>query len=341
MLYYKDLDKTVLGMQHDTASSNNIIIVSGYVGYQTIKMLCEQCSDVHITVVYGMYGSERISQPLHLALMEVQRQYSNITILYSTIPVHSKIYTWNCDAKIEKALVGSANFSISGMMNDYKEILSDVEQDTYSTLKEYCDYVLSKAISCNDAEVKFQKVFKASGHSKLVQPLLAKNVCRATLLDRNGMVSKKSGLNWGLSNGHVSEGDAYIRITSNYIKLFPSLFPPKKYVGMDNPLSNGKKNRENDEVELIWDDGEKMIGLLEGQQTKTINGLVYPKQLSTSPSKSILGKYLRKRLGVDLNHTITKRDLLRYGRTSIDISLVGEGIYYLDFSVKTPVRDKK
>ena len=334
MLYYKNLDKTVLEMLHNTTSSNNIVIVSGYVGYQTIKMLCEQCCDVRITVVYGMYGSERISQPLHLALMEVQRQYSNITILYSTIPVHSKIYTWNCDAKIEKALVGSANFSISGMMNDYKEVLSDVEQDTYSTLKEYCDYVLSKAISCNDAEVKFQKVFKASGHSKLVQPLLAKNVCRATLLDRNGMVSKKSGLNWGLSNGHVSEGDAYIRITSNYIKLFPSLFPPKKYVGMDNPLSNGKKNRENDELELIWDDGEKMIGLLEGQQTKTINGLVYPKQLSTSPSKSILGKYLRKRLVVDLNHTITKSDLLRYGRTSIDISLVGEGIYYLDFSVK-------
>lgn len=334
MLYYKDLDKTVLEMLHNTASSNNIVIVSGYVGYQTIKMLCEQCCDVRITVVYGMYGSERISLPLHQALMEVQRQYSNITILYSTIPVHSKIYTWNCDAKIEKALVGSANFSISGMMNDYKEVLSDVELDTYDILKEYCDYVLSKAISCNNVDVKFKKVFKASGHSKLVQPLLAKNVCRATLLDRNGQVSKKSGLNWGLSKGHVSEGDAYIRITSNYIKLFPSLFPPKKYVGMDNPLSKGKKNRENDEVELIWDDGEKMIGLLEGQQTKTINGLVYPKQLSTSPSKSILGKYLRKRLGVDLNHMITKSDLLKYGRTNIDISLIGEGIYYLDFSVK-------
>lgn len=244
MLYYKDLDKTVLEMQHNTTSSNNIVIVSGYVGYQTIKMLCEQCCDVRITVVYGMYGSERISLPLHQALMEVQRQYSNITILYSTIPVHSKIYMWNYDAKIEKALVGSANFSISGMMNDYKEVLSDVELDTYDILKEYCDYVLSKAISCNNVEVKFKKVFKASGHSKLVQPLLAKNVCRATLLDRNGQVSKKSGLNWGLSKGHVSEGDAYIRITSNYIKLFPSLFPPKKYVGVDNPLSKGKKNRE-------------------------------------------------------------------------------------------------
>ena len=74
MLYYKNLDKTVLEMLHNTTSSNNIVIVSGYVGYQTIKMLCEQCCDVRITVVYGMYGSERISQPLHLALMEVQRQ---------------------------------------------------------------------------------------------------------------------------------------------------------------------------------------------------------------------------------------------------------------------------
>ena len=86
-------------------------------------------------------------------------------------------------------------------------------------------------------------------------------------------------------------------------------------------------------MELIWDDGEKMVGLLEGQQTKTIDGLVYPKQLSSRPSKSILGKYLRRRIGVDVKHTITKADLKRYGRTSIDISLIGEGIYYLDFSV--------
>lgn len=118
------------------------------------------------------------------------------------------------------------------------------------------------------------------------------------------------------------------------IKNFPNMFPPKKYLGIDNPLSTGRKNRENDEVELIWDDGEKMIGLLEGQQINKTNGLIYPKQLSSSSKKSILGKYLRKRLGVSLNHTITKADLKRYGRTNIDISLIGEGIYYMDFSVK-------
>ncbi len=82
-----------------------------------------------------------------------------------------------------------------------------------------------------------------------------------------------------------------------------------------------------------------MIGLMEGQQMDE-NGLIYPKQLSSSPSKNIIGLYIRKRLGlfnddgsIDTNYCIKKADLIRYGRTSIDISLIGEGIYYMDFSV--------
>lgn len=333
MLYYKNLRETILGMQDSLASSNNIIIVSGYVGYQPIKDLCELCKDVNITIIYGMYGCERIKQPLHNALVEIQEGHPNVSILYSTIPVHSKIYTWNCDDNIKRALIGSANFSVNGLMNDYKEILSDVENSTLFNLKEYCEYIKASSINCKSSEVEVNPISKAPRKCKQEQPLLSKNVCRISLTDKNGLVSKKSGLNWGLSSGHVSKGDAYIRITTNYIKLFPTLFPPKKYIGVENVESKGKKNRKNDEIELIWDDGEKMMGLLEGQ-SNPINGLIYPKQLSSSPSKSILGKYLRKRLGVDINHTITKSDLKRYGRSSIDISLIGEGIYYLDFSVK-------
>lgn len=334
MLYYKDLDKKVFEMQDLLVSSNNIVIVSGYVGYQTIKKLGEVCPNTHITIIYGMYGRENISLPLHKALKEIQSQYKNIDILYSTIPVHSKIYIWNCNRHIEKALIGSANFSISGLMNDYKEVLADVDIQTYPELQSYCNLVLSKAINCNDSSVRTRNVRKSKKTKKQTLLGLNNGVFRATLLDTKGLVPKKSGLNWGLSSGHVSEGDAYIRITVNDIKAFPDLFPPKKYFGIENPISSGRKNRENDEVELIWDDGEKMIGLLEGQQSKPINGLMYPKQLSTSPQKSILGKYLRKRLGVDLNHVITKADLKRYGRDYIDISLIGEGIYYMDFSVK-------
>lgn len=333
MLYYKNLKETIFRMQDSLVSPDNIVIVSGYVGYQPVKELCEKCKDINITVIYGMYGCERIKQPLHDALVEIQETHPNVTILYSTIPVHAKIYTWNCDNSIKQALIGSANFSVNGLMNDYKEILANVEEDSLFSLKEYCEYIKASSINCNSSAVEVNSMSIAPRICKQKQPMLAKNICRISLTDNKGLVSKKSGLNWGLSKGHVSKGDAYIRISTNHIRLFPSLFPPKKYIGVENIESKGKKNRENDEIELIWDDGEKMMGLLEGQ-TSPINGLIYPKQLSSSPSKSILGKYIRRRLGVDINHTITKSDLKRYGRTSIDISLIGEGIYYLDFSVK-------
>ena len=75
-----------------------------------------------------------------------------------------------------------------------------------------------------------------------------------------------------------------------------------------------------------------MKGLLEGSVPHK-DGTVIPKQLASSPSKNILGKYLRSRMGIkDLEYVITKADMERYGRTSVDISLISEGVYYLDFS---------
>lgn len=83
-------------------------------------------------------------------------------------------------------------------------------------------------------------------------------------------------------------------------------------------------------------DGTKMTGLLEGSVVKKEDGktVLYPKQISSSPQKSILGEYIRKRLGVEKEEPITMKDLDKYGRTSIDVSLLGEGIYYFDFSNK-------
>lgn len=97
----------------------------------------------------------------------------------------------------------------------------------------------------------------------------------------------------------------------------------------------GKKNRQNDYIEIIWDDGTIMKGLLEG--TQEINGVIYPNKISSAPKKNILGKYLRQRLGVDINHQITKADLIRYGRTDITITLEGEGVYGMNFSPSEPI----
>ena len=75
-----------------------------------------------------------------------------------------------------------------------------------------------------------------------------------------------------------------------------------------------------------------MVMLFEGNNT--YNGIKYPKQICSSSSKKELGIYLRNRLGVSLEHVITAEDLSRYGRKTITLTMVAEGIYEADFSVK-------
>lgn len=146
----------------------------------------------------------------------------------------------------------------------------------------------------------------------------------------NGEVPRKSGLNWGLSNGHVVPGDAYIAIKKDYIREIPDLFPPKQAERFGE-IGGGRATRVNDAVEYIWDDGTIMEGLLEGNQD--YDGVTYPKQMCSSPQKNILGKYIRERLSLAFDHLITRADLERYGRTDVTISLQGEGVYGLDFSI--------
>ena len=162
---------------------------------------------------------------------------------------------------------------------------------------------------------------------------------------RTGEVPVSSGLNWGLArlNGaHTAEGDAYIRLPKEIIKEVPGLISP-----LDPTFSTpeGKRKRNSDPIELIWDDGTIMEALLEGEQKH--DGKLYPKQLASYSSKtpflngkriskkSILGRYLRNRLGVDVDDRITKEILDNYGRNTITLSLIAEGYISLTFQLKT------
>ena len=131
---------------------------------------------------------------------------------------------------------------------------------------------------------------------------------------RVGDVPRKSGLNWGLADAHVSNADAYIALRKDFFSKFPNFFPPHGSI-----------------ISVVWDDGVRMNCLLEG--TQVINGIVEPKQISTYDDKSELGAYLRSRIGVSYNYMLTLDDLYDYGRTDIDVSLLDNGEYYFDFSV--------
>jgi hypothetical protein len=325
MLYYSNLEEIIMN-RHQVMQSDELVILSGYVGPNPISRL--RGLPLRSIVIYGMYGSDGIRRELHQSLVELNRSAENLQILYSNVPVHSKCYVWKFNNGIVHALIGSANFSSSGLSTPHREVLAETTYDTFEPLNNYLRSIIANSIDCEAAVVRERR--------QGVTPPAPRETeyCRMTLLDpRTNEVPDYSGLNWGqgyIIGHHTRPNDAYIPIRAEYIRQYPELFPPKQTV----PLrynGRGRAQRNNDYIEIIWDDGTNMEGLMEGNYE--LESVVYPKQISSFPVKSIMGSYIRRRIGVPDEARITRQDLVRYGRTHIDVSLQSERVYYFDFSV--------
>lgn len=333
MLFSRDLENIIF-TRNQLFKCDELVVLSGYVGPTPIHKL--ETLPLRSTVIYGMYGCEGIQKRLHESLVVESRSLSKVSILYSTIPVHSKCYIWKNKGEVVHALVGSANFSVNGLTTPFKEVLAETTADTFDPLDHYVQMILEKAVTCEAATVKENKR-RVRGEETEYN----KDICTMPLyIIEKGIrkVPSQSGINWGMakiSGSHVNINDAYIRIGADLIEHYPELFPKKQECPSESESIGRQGHRHNDNIEILWDDGTTMTGLLEGSVPKNINGVreLYPKQISTTPRKSELGKYLRGRMGINEGTPITYSDLESYGRTSIDVSLQGEGIYYFDFSV--------
>lgn len=315
--------------RHTACHAEELLIITGYIGpdpFSKLKTLPLECQ-----VIYGMYGADSIGEKLHNSLNKINSSMTNADLFYSQSAVHAKCYLWKKDGKIIDALIGSANFSRNGLATPDREVLVEADPSVFGQLETYFDKIFRNSIPCNSTSVKFKSKLKPSPVTGLVTE------CKLSFLaKKKGVweVPEKSGLNWGVNStqiggtSHTCVGDAEIRITKEAIENFPDLFPPK--LGIPSKRT-GKLQRQNDEIELIWDDGVIMKGLLE--QNLPQGDLIYPKAICSSDSKAELGLYLRKRIGVSKTAVITKADLMRYGRTDVTVSLQAEGVYYMDFSV--------
>lgn len=317
MLYTQNLEELIFH-RHEIHKADEFIVLSGYLGPRPVIRLEEL--PFNSTVIYGMYGSEGIRPSLHNSLTSIQEGVENLNIFYSNLPVHSKCYIWKRRGEIIHALLGSANFSVNGLTTPFREVLAETTFDTFHPLNEYIKHVLNNSISC--LEVGVERVIESREQI---------DYCNMSLLANDGEVQNVAGLNWGQNpNNHTTPNDAYIPIRTKHIRDFPNLFQPKQM----NPLqidNRGRMQRHNDSIEIIWDDGLTMEGLLEGSQT--VNNIIYPKQISSFPSKAELGEYIRSKIGVPLGQPVRRHHLERYGRSDIQISLLGDGVYKFDFSV--------
>lgn len=321
MLFTENLEEIIFN-RHELFQTDELIVLSGYVGPRPVQRL--QNLPFMSRVIYGMYGSEGIQLPLHNSLLAIQNGFENVNIFYSNLPVHSKCYAWRDRGQIVHALIGSANFSTNGLTTPFREILAETTRDSFHPLNEYINRVLLNSQSCLEIDAV-----------NLQEELPIQEICLMSLLMANGETHNASGLNWGyMKNGLPSRkrgiDDACIPISMDDIRNFPELFPLKQVYPLNHD-NRGRAQRHNDTIEIIWDDGISMEGLLEGSQPQ--NGPFYPKQISSFPSKREMGEYLRRRIGVPLGQPVRKHHLDRYGRWNIGVSLLGEGVYRCDFSV--------
>jgi hypothetical protein len=143
------------------------------------------------------------------------------------------------------------------------------------------------------------------------------------------LYAEKSKINWGHGGAHNHPRDAYIPINVPDVKKFPNLFPPKT-------ANKGLRNADNDPIDIIWDDGNVMTGILEG--TQNVNGERYPNKIGSYRDKKILGDYLRERMGLEQGVFVTETDFINYGRDNIRIKKIGDSTYQFDFSKPSTAR---
>ncbi|HJA66507.1 hypothetical protein B5F07_02420 [Lachnoclostridium sp. An169] len=321
----------------DLASrSDEVIVISGYIGPGAVSDLALVCP--HTTVVYGMYGKDGISDFMHKSVCELTRSMPHLRILYSQNAVHAKIYVFKKDRSVFCVLTGSANLSERGLSAPANaEILTVLAPDYYADASAYLRTVLTDCIECSSlpsAPVRTPAYRRVSAYSaRITNPLTVLMPLFLTDTRRKKYVPEHSGLNWGNQAGHSRKSGAmesYIPISARHIDSYPMLFPPKQLVRL---TSGGKSTRENDPIEIIWDDGHIMKAIFSGNGVIR-NSRLYPKQLTSNDGGGAeLGGYIRTRMGLDERQLITYADLQQYGRDTIQLTLIQEGVYAADFSV--------
>lgn len=325
VIHTNNLENLIL--HTNPSNADEIIVISGYVTTPPVIHIAAQKKQ-KIFIINGMVPIDGITQAQHQSFIKTANLNPHLNIRYSkTKGIHAKVYCWRKNGHILHSYLGSANFTNSGLNTPNKELLIDVPSLDYIWLNNYINLIISDTEDCRATKLRANlKKPKLITAPSTPTPASFNTTIRFSLLTAEGNIPPGSGINWGQTGkSHTKKQDAYIRIPKNIIRFYPGFFNPKP-------------PKENLPLDLLWDDGTAMRGLAEGDQRE--NGIKFPKQIASTPKKSILGIYLRKRLGIDTNAFVTLKNLNDYGRTHVDITLMAPGSYYLDFSTppKQPLR---
>ena len=326
----KNLFNDVL-LQPAKYGANKLYIVSGYatsaMAFYHLQSLHQNNLHVSVELIVGMSASAGLSESNHKGFqMLMEQDFAGVffcSYLTKMPPVHSKVYVWYQNENPVCGFVGSANYTQMAFGDNQREamIVTDAKEGLI-----YFQELIPESIYCNhiDAE-NFVQIYNKRSDERmewgrkalLPQPMETETVLssksllglpfvQVSLLDRDGELPKRSGLNWGQRPEYRREpNQAYIKLPSNIYNS--GFFPPRGV-----------------HFTVLTDDGKVLICTRAQDNGKAIH---------TPHNNSLIGEYFRNRLGLPNGALVTTNDLKQYGRTTVDFYKIDDETFFMDFSV--------
>lgn len=332
---------------------NELQIVTGYTDCEMISRHLLTLHDglgrngiyssaIKIQIILGMYKGAGITLSKHNKIQTTLNRINTISphiqtscrYIYQDKEVHSKVYAWLKDGIPIKAYAGSANYT----MNAFKfrrEIMVDCESKAAS---KYYSSLLPDTIDCFEPnatmllelENSYQKQDEETSeynYENLSYELLMKkpplDVLKVSWLTEKGTVGTTSGPNWGIrqkpgyfdKNGKWTlykrdPNQAYIPYNKSNQKT--GFFPDRVHPD-DKNCPMFKAVTKND-------------GIFYMRMAQDNN-----KALHSAESNALLGKWLRKTLGVPSGAPVRLEDFKRYGKTEITFYKYADDVFVMDF----------
>lgn len=308
--------------------ADKLCIVTGYatspMASLHFDLIKRKKRDIKIELIVGMCKQDGMPISYHRGFQKlVEEDFPQrfvCSYIYTSAPVHSKVYLWLKDNKPVIGFTGSANYTQTAFGDRQREVLTSCDVRKANA---YLRKLRKDSMYCNHSEIEDHiriysdeqyfrkpKLAPESAKSLKAAPDLIDSPsfeCRSvSLLARGGEVGKRSGLNHGQRPElHRNPNQAYISLKADVYNT--DFFPPRG----------------------VWftvkaDDGIDFLCKRHQDDAKAIE---------TPNSNSEFGEYFRRRIGVASGKPVWRADLEKYGRTDVVFCKLDDELFTMDFSV--------
>ncbi|MDC1315787.1 NgoFVII family restriction endonuclease [Alphaproteobacteria bacterium] len=294
-----------------TSGCNELFIVSGFSSATFLSRNFEDIkginSSLKINLLIGMHQKRND----HSAYLNIKNLFGDRFEGYyfsGTPQVHSKTYAWTKNGVPKIGFSGSANYSQYGFFNSKQQ--NQMTEDNPIAIKNYFENLKRNSIRIENYIVSKDEIINIENVVGSLTPgeiewIEYNKSVRISLLSRNSELPARSGLNWGQRPEYNRDpNQAYLSIRSDARR--EGFLPEKSFT-----------------FTLLTDDNKTLDCVVAQDGRKAIH---------TTKDNSLLGKYFRDRLGIELGSLVTKDDLIQYGRTDFLLKKLDDETFFLDFS---------